>query len=110
MLYAEGQTILDCVWAIFLRMWNDMSGLDQCQLPVADAASPFVGAENCLLESWVSRECPAFIYEALPDAFIRNFEFTVVPQARVIQGLGMTADQALNRCFRRETMKVVDVL
>lgn len=110
MLYAQGQAILDCVWAVVLRMWNDMSSLDQCQLPVAYAASPFVGPENSLLKPWVSRERSAFIDEAFPDSSICNFEFTVVAQASVIQSLGVIADQALNRCLRRKTMKVGDVL
>lgn len=110
MLYAQGQAILDCVWAIVLRMWNDMSSLNQCQLPVAYAASFFVGPENCLLKPWVPRECSAFIDEAFPYTSICNFEFPVVAQASVIQSLSVIADQALNRCLRREAMKVGDVL
>ena len=89
---------------------NNMSSLDQCQLPVADAASPFVGPENCFFEPRVSRECPAFIDEPFPDAAICNFEVAVVSQTCIIQGLGVIADQSLNRCLRRQTMKVIDVL
>jgi len=110
MFYAEGKAILDGIWTVVFRMWNDMSSLDQCQLPIADAASPFIGPENCFLEPWVSRERPAFIDEPFPYAAICNFEVAVVSQACVIQSLGVIADQSLNRCLRRQAMKVIDVL